>query len=98
MRKNQKPPTIRKKRILTAEWRYKENGKHITGGYKDRDYHMKYHRDYWREHVRVGWTCPYCNSNHVSNEHKKKHWATNRCRKIQEQKGILITETIQENV
>ena len=89
-----KPPTIRKKRIITAEWRYKENGKYITGGYKDRDYHMKYHRDYWREHVRVGWTCPYCNSNHVSNEHKKKHWATNRCRKIQEQKGILITETI----
>jgi hypothetical protein len=89
-----KPPTIRKKRIIIAEWRYKENGKYITGGYKDRDYHMKYHRDYWREHVRVGWTCPYCNSNHVSNEHKKKHWATNRCRKIQEQKGILITETI----
>ena len=88
------PPKIRKKRIITAEWRYKENGKYITGGYKDRDYHMKYHRDYWREHVRVGWTCPYCNSNHVSNEHKKKHWATNRCRKIQEQKGILITETI----
>jgi peroxiredoxin len=56
---------------------------------------MKYHRGYWGEHVRVGWTCPYCNSNHVSNEHKKKHWATHRCRKIQEQKGIVITETIQ---
>jgi hypothetical protein len=88
-----KPPKIRKKRIITAPWRYKEDGKYQTGGYKDRAYHMQYHRDYWRAH-RVGWTCPYCNSEHVNNEHKKKHWATNRCRKIQEQKGILITETI----
>ena len=91
-------PKIRKKRIHTAEWIYKENGKYITGGYKDREYHKQYHLQYWREHVRIGWTCPYCNSYHVSNEHKKKHWATNRCRKIQEEKGILITETIQGNL
>ena len=55
---------------------------------------MKYHREYWREKVRIGWTCPYCGCEQVSNEHKKKHWATNRCRQIQEQKGIHIVETI----
>ena len=91
-------PKIRKKRILTAEWRYQENGKYITGGYKDREYHKQYHLQYWREHVRIGWTCPYCDSYHVSHDHKKKQWATNRCRKIQEEKGILITETIQGNL
>ena len=64
-------PKIRKKRTITAPWRYKD-GKYITGGFKDKEYHMKYHRDYWREHVRIGWTCPYCSSNHVSSEHKKK--------------------------
>ena len=56
---------------------------------------MKHHREYRREKVRIGWTCPYCGCAQVSNEHKKKHWATNICRKIQEQKGVLITETIQ---
>ena len=97
----EEPPKIgRKKRIITAPWRYKDDGKYITGGFKDKDYHMKYHREYWREHVRVGWTCPYCNSTHVSSEHKKKHWASERCRKIQQEKGILIveTETIQGNL
>ena len=89
-------PKIGKKRIITAEWRYKENGKYITCGYKDREYHKQCHLQECREHVRIGWTCPYCNSNHVSNEHKKKHWAANRCRKIQEEKGLLIIETIQE--
>jgi len=61
---------------------------------------MKYHREYWRKHVRVGWTCPFCLSTHVSSEHKKKHWASERCQKIQQEKGILTveTETIQGNL
>ena len=82
-------PKTRKKRIITAPWRYKENGKYITGGFIDKEYHMKYHREYWREKVRIGWTCPYCGCEQVSNEHKKKHWATNRCRKYKNRKVYL---------
>ena len=85
----EEPPKIgRKKRIITAPWRYKD-GKYITGGFKDKDYHMKYHREYWREHVRVGWTCPYCNSTHVSSEHKKNIGLVNDARKYNKKKEYL---------
>ena len=39
--------------------------KYIIGGFTDKACHMQYHRTYWREHVRIGWACPSCDSNHV---------------------------------
>ena len=41
-------PKIRKKKI-TAHWIHKENGRYETGGYKGREKHEEFHRNYWRE-------------------------------------------------
>ena len=87
----------RNKKEITAHWRYLENGRYETGGYKDREKHKQFHRDYWREKVRIGWTCPYCDSKHVSNEHRRARWNTIKCSKIREAKGILVIETINED-
>ena len=38
----------RKKKEITAHWIHKENGRYETGGYKDREKHGEFHRNYWR--------------------------------------------------
>ena len=46
--------------------------------------------------VAIGWTCPYCDAKHVSDEHRRGHWKTIKCSKIREATGSLAIETINE--
>jgi hypothetical protein len=57
-------------RPITAHWRYKENGTYFDS-FKDKEQYLEYHRNYWREHSRIPWTCQYCNKTLQVSDHKK---------------------------
>ena len=65
-------------RPRTAHWRYKENGKYYDS-FKDKEQYLEYHKNYWREHSRIPWTCEYCNKTLQVSDHKKRHWNTKSC-------------------
>ena len=65
-------------RPRTAHWRYKENGKYYDS-FKDKEQYLEYHKNYWREHSRIPWTCEYCNKTLQVSDHKKRHWNTTSC-------------------
>ena len=57
--------------MITAPWRYKENGGYQTGGCKEILKHLPYHRDQYRVKVAIYWTCPFGtkhNNNNMDNK------------------------------
>jgi hypothetical protein len=71
-------------RPITAHWRYKENGKYYDS-FKDKEQYLEYHKNYWREHSRIPWTCEYCNKTLQVSDHKKRHWNTKSCLSVREE-------------
>ena len=70
-------------RPRTAHWRDKENGKYFDS-FKDKEQYLEYHRNYWREHSKIPWTCEYCNKTLQATDHKKRHWNSKFCLNTQE--------------
>jgi pyruvate-formate lyase-activating enzyme len=51
----------------------------------DKEQYLEYHKNYWREHSRIPWTCEYCNKTLQVSDHKKRHWNTKSCISAEEE-------------